>query len=230
MVETPATSNPEMFANYGVGPTSVRFTRTYTAPDGVTTHVDSPDFLLVVNGKDDDGDGYADNGWDGVDNNGDPQHLIDEPAEWETETWLGTAPVNAAYQILRRPAPTGKPTVLPSSVVVDLTTWASTHERSRCTVDTWTGSASVIVDQYGKVVWDLPYASLASIGMDKAFLHLWLADRSDVGAGGPAGVLASPKEDARLITLNRNGTVTVQVVNPDQPRNAFLRGIRGERD
>jgi hypothetical protein len=103
-----------------------------------------------VNGLDDDLDGYADNGWDGIDNNlpfeianGLP-HLTDDPLEWEAETWLGplaTLPplpstfapplrgtpgiTNQQYIITRRPitTPGSRETNFPSSVVLDLTTW-----------------------------------------------------------------------------------------------------------
>ena len=34
---------------------------------------------------DDNGNGWIDEGWDGVDNNGDGQ--VDELAEWESELW-----------------------------------------------------------------------------------------------------------------------------------------------
>ncbi len=53
-------------------------------PDGATHTVE---YLLLVNGKDDDNNGYVDDGWDGVDNNGNGQ--VDELEEWEIETWIG---------------------------------------------------------------------------------------------------------------------------------------------
>ena len=48
-----------------------------------------PEFLLLVNGVDDNANGWIDEGWDGVDNNGDGQ--VDELAEWESELWTGAA-------------------------------------------------------------------------------------------------------------------------------------------
>ena len=56
-----------------------------------------PEFLFLVNGVDDNKDGYVDNGWDGVDNDGDG--IVDQVipgvnpfGEWvEIETWQGAA-------------------------------------------------------------------------------------------------------------------------------------------
>ena len=56
----------------------------------------SVDFLFLVNGTDDNSNGWVDEGWDGVDNNSDS--IVDNNGpinpgvtygEWETETWLG---------------------------------------------------------------------------------------------------------------------------------------------
>jgi prepilin-type N-terminal cleavage/methylation domain-containing protein len=47
------------------------------------------DFILLVNGRDDDSDGWIDPGWDGVDNDG--KNGIDDIGEWiEQEKWLGS--------------------------------------------------------------------------------------------------------------------------------------------
>ncbi len=53
-----------------------------------------PEFLLLMNGRDDNGDGWVDSGFDGVDNdlkyekdNNLPK-LTDDPREWEVEKWL----------------------------------------------------------------------------------------------------------------------------------------------
>ncbi|HWE38026.1 MAG TPA: type II secretion system protein [Isosphaeraceae bacterium] len=109
------------------------------------------EFLIVANGQDDNGDGYADDGFDGIDNNN--FNGPDDPTEWtlpnappvpswvETEQFtsdLITDQINTAnptgpplivkeysYVIARRPVPTegAQEVALPSNVVVDLTTW-----------------------------------------------------------------------------------------------------------
>src|SRR5208283_3702700 len=83
--------------------TPVVYTRTYTAPDGVTTATAQPDYLFLVNGVDDNQDGYIDDGFDGIDNDG--NGVIDDALEWEAERWTGAAVQNAPYAITRRPAP-----------------------------------------------------------------------------------------------------------------------------
>ena len=89
-------ANPEGFVNYGppgwIGPKQAN-------PLG-------HDYLLLTNGHDDNQNGWADEGWDGVDNNANT--LVDEPAEWEPERWLGSmfAGVQGVpYTIRRRPMP-----------------------------------------------------------------------------------------------------------------------------
>ncbi len=99
-------------------------------PNGNTANFGQ--FLFLVNGVDDDGDGWIDEGFDGIDNDGDGvtdpgfnglddnnNGMIDEPAEltftrlgvgggeYEQETFLGaqtsTTLQNVSYTILRRP-------------------------------------------------------------------------------------------------------------------------------
>lgn len=83
---TNVVDNPELCVNTGLPGTVSPLQRTYTSPDGVSSIVLNPGYLLVVNGRDDDRDGYIDEGYDGVDNDADG--LIDELDEWEVETWL----------------------------------------------------------------------------------------------------------------------------------------------
>jgi len=45
------------------------------------------EFLLLVNGRDDNKNGWTDEGWDGVDNDG--KNGVDDVGEWEVEKWLG---------------------------------------------------------------------------------------------------------------------------------------------
>jgi prepilin-type N-terminal cleavage/methylation domain-containing protein len=132
------TPNAELFVNVGPPGTTPPLVQTNTA--GVDYN---PEFLFLVNGKDDNNDGFTDNGWDGVDSNGDgyaDEVLNGTFSEWvdpttgqpiETETWqpglrTAIAPVTGfSYSIVRRPspAPGSRETMLPSGVVVDLTGW-----------------------------------------------------------------------------------------------------------
>ncbi len=78
-----------------------------------------PEFLFLVNGVDDNKDGYVDNGWDGIDNEetgsstrSPTPHRV-PTVEWvgvETETWQGSLhperepqAQNLPYTITRRP-------------------------------------------------------------------------------------------------------------------------------
>ncbi len=186
--------NPELFVNVGVpgtrSPLAVLF------DNGSQAIVYHPDFLLLVNGADDNGNGWVDEGWDGIDNNGDGN--IDELAEWEEENWIGapvTQPVvNVPYVIHRRPAPSpnARAVTFPSQVVVDLTTWKTTRERSRLPVNNYTGYVDILVNPDGSVVPTTLYSTPASFGMTSAFYHFWLAERSD---------LASPRSSATAAPL-----------------------------
>ncbi len=178
----------------------------------------SVEYLFVVNGLDDDNNGFVDNEWDGVDNDG--NGVIDDFLEWtEPEKWagvlgtqmapvnpqvnLGAAPatpgiLNQSYTITRRPVLTSgaRETALPTNVVIDATTWATTRERSRFPIPPMGfGSASqvvnpnsgvidIMVNPDGSVVPTTIYSSPTSFGLNGAFLHFWLAERSDVT--GPA--------------------------------------------
>ncbi len=128
--------NVDLFVN--VGPPGTTPPLGYTAtPTGVSVPPYSPEFLFLVNGQDDNHDGFIDNGFDGIDNDGDgniDQVLVGGLSEWvETETWKSTfaspagnyVGTNLPYSITRRPvpAPGSRETPLPSNVVIDLTTW-----------------------------------------------------------------------------------------------------------
>lgn len=77
VIGPPSGSNSEMFVNIGPPGTALP-----TLMGGVPA-----EYLLLVNGVDDNKNGWIDEGFDGVDNNG--NGLIDEAAEWETEAWRG---------------------------------------------------------------------------------------------------------------------------------------------
>lgn len=273
-----AQANPELFVNdapVGSPPgTPSQLVRTYS--NGTTSATANVEYLFLVNGQDDDSDGFVDNGWDGVDNNLDPLHLIDEPAEWtETEKWLGSLAsglqsvnatvtslnvstqglLNQSYTITRRPAPSSgsREVALPSNVVIDLTTWATTHERSRFplpppangvgtsqVINPESGSVDILVNPDGTVVPSTVYSSPSSFGLNGAFLHFWLAERSDVTAPSagtystlplPAGLAptnfatgAELKGEYSLVTVySRTGQILVnsppRFDNPSNPAN-----------
>lgn len=79
MVVTPQQGNSELFVN--VGPAG---TKSPLADPGGSAGF--PEFLLLVNGRDDNGNGWIDEGWDGIDNDG--INGADDIGEWvEREVW-----------------------------------------------------------------------------------------------------------------------------------------------
>ena len=279
-------ANPELFVNDGPAGSPTQLVRTYS--NGTTSATVHVEYLFLVNGQDDDNDGFVDNGWDGVDNDQDgnidivPGVATNYNAtcynEWtETEKWLGSLasslqPVNAtvtsltvltqgllnqSYTITRRPAPSSgsREVALPSNVVIDLTTWATTHERSRFplppsnsgvgtsqVINPNSGSVDILVNPDGTVVPSTVYSSPSSFGLNGAFLHFWLAERSDVAAPTtgtspywtlplPAGLAptnfatgAELKGEYSLVTVySRTGQILVnsppRFDNPSNPAN-----------
>ncbi len=77
---TPQQGNSELFVNVGPAGTKSPF----LDPNGSGAF---PEFLLLVNGIDDNKNGWKDEGWDGVDNDG--KNGKDDIGEWETEKWSG---------------------------------------------------------------------------------------------------------------------------------------------
>ena len=95
MVVTPSQGNPDLFVNVGLPAPLANLASAVpnlTYPNGQSYPVE---FLVLVNGQDDNNNGWADEGFDGIDNDNDG--LTDEvtctlcpsDGEWETETWLG---------------------------------------------------------------------------------------------------------------------------------------------
>lgn len=210
-------ANPERFINWGTG--------TMSTPSGTMPPDVNREFLIVLDGSDNDGDGYIDEAFDGIDNDGDGiidplfnglddngNGLVDEPAEfalgeWELEVVSDLEPISlvlpggavppppyppvdaqarlhthgARYVISRRPVPAqgSREISLPSGVVIDLTTWATTQERSRLPIDPFTGYVDVMVAPNGQIV--QPIAGRA-LPMDAnfPFLHFWVTDEEDV--------------------------------------------------
>jgi hypothetical protein len=79
--QTGTQGNSELFVNVGPPGTQSPLARLFLNGDQAIVYY--PDFLFLVNGQDDNHNGWIDDGWDGVDNNGDGQ--VDELAEWELE-------------------------------------------------------------------------------------------------------------------------------------------------
>ena len=252
MVITPQQGNSELFVNVGAAGTQSPLADTQ---EGTTVF---PEFLFLVNGKDDNQNGWIDEGYDGVDNNLSQEiangvtPLVDDLAEWEIEAWPAlystNPPTNASYTIQRRPAPSpnSREVALPTNVVIDLTTWGnSLQERSQLppgVINPFTGYVDILVYPNGTVVPTTIYSTPSSFGMSGAFIHLWLAERSDVVAPNPAATAppylpvgtvqqqlgnysgASLQGEYRVVTFfTRTGQVTtdenVAFDNPANPAN-----------
>lgn len=204
-------ANPENFVNDGpsdnnpFGPNFASLTDSYPNPvpaipvnPRVTVH---PEFLFLVNGLDDDGDGFVDDGLDGVNENANfdkitKAPIVDDIGEWtETETWQGSQAIAAMaaensfntpptfkWTIARGPvpAPGAREVSMPGGATIDLTTWDSTHERSRLPVNPFNGTVDVLVNQAGQVIPTTFYSSPSSFTMAGSFFHFWVADRADV--------------------------------------------------
>lgn len=76
--------------------------------------------------------------------------------------------------------------MLPTNVVIDATTWGNASpERSQLPVNPFTGYVDIVLNPTGTLVPNLIYSSPSVVGMQGAFLHFWLAERSDVYAPSP---------------------------------------------
>jgi type II secretory pathway pseudopilin PulG len=148
--------------------------RTYASLDGQSMTL-NPDYLLLTNGRDDNANGWVDEGWDGVDNNA--INGIDELAEWEPETWITPTATLAAYTVQRRPVPgvNARETPLPSNVVIDAS-------RSKIQVNPLTSQVDIIVNPNGSMWPAILYSTPASVLLGGSFFQLWLAERSDMGS------------------------------------------------
>ncbi len=198
-------------------------------------------------GIDNDGDGVTDPAYDGSNPALGHGLLYNGSAvvvgEYEVEKLVGsqfaaitvfTPPVtHQTYNILRRPVVTesSHEVALPQGVVVDLTTWNTTLERSRLPIDPFTGFVDIMIYPNGQVVipgpgqGSLPTAGNALSSMP--FYHFWIAERDDVfdaqGTTFPALPMpaATPgyagavnlKGDRRLVTLfTRTGQVVTNEI------------------
>ena len=79
---TAAQGNSELFVNVGQAGTQSPLADPMGSPG-------FPEFLFLVNGRDDNNNGWKDEGWDGVDNDG-INGQVDDIGEWiEIESWSG---------------------------------------------------------------------------------------------------------------------------------------------
>ena len=192
MVVTPQQGNSELFVNVGPAGTQSPLSDTQA---GTSVF---PEFLFLVNGLDDNKNGWIDEGFDGVDNNlsqelaNNVTQFVDDLAEWEAEAWpaafTSNPPSNVPYTINRRPAPVAnaREVSLPTNVVIDMTSWANAfQERSQFppgVINPFTGYVDILLYPNGTVVPTTLYSTPSSFGMSGAFFHFWLAERSDVAA------------------------------------------------
>jgi prepilin-type N-terminal cleavage/methylation domain-containing protein len=205
-------ANPDMFCNVGQPGTALPWTTTQFG------QVVTPEFLLLVNGRDDNANGWIDEGWDGVDNDG--INGTDDVGEWkEVETWLGAPPTGAQlpYSISRRPVPqiSAREVQLPSDVVIDATTWGTTQERTRvpsAALNSFTGVIDIMINPDGSVLPTTLYSSPSSVGMSGAFYHFWLAERGDVYAPATplvtGGAFSLPMPSSAILQSGPGAPVT----------------------
>lgn len=191
-------ANPESFVNDGLPGTTGSFSDNY-GPSLVTGNLITvqPEYLFLVNGVDDDHDGFTDPGVDGVNESVQLSLYPDFITDWiEPETWLGaqgqtaTAAENTAYgfppcftwTISRRPVPSpgAREVSLPGGATIDMTTWDTTQERSRLPVDAYSGAVDILVDPSGRVIPNTYYSTPSSVQMGAAFYHFWITDTRDV--------------------------------------------------
>jgi prepilin-type N-terminal cleavage/methylation domain-containing protein len=188
-------ANPEQFVNVGLPGTQSPLTDI----QGTGLNTVSPEFLFLVNGLDDNKNGWIDEGYDGVNNNLNqetaPNFFTDDLLEWEFETWpaaiLANIPTNVQYTIQRRPAPVqnAREISLPTNVVIDVTTWNNANvagafaERSQFppgVINPNNGYIDILLYPNGTVVPTTLYSAPSSFGMSGAFFHFWLSERADV--------------------------------------------------
>lgn len=233
-------ANPELFVNAGTG------TGSFLGRPGDPSPLIQPyngsnwnvEYLLLVNGFDDNQNGYTDEGMDGLDNNGNglidlydyvapPPSTYPLPAttypEYEPEAFIGPQFVAGSftdqpYTILRRPVPSqgAREVTLPGDVVIDMTTWNTTQERSRLPVDPASGYVDVMMMPSGQVIQTMGNANPAPPST-LPFYHFWLTERSDVVE--PRVVQGVPYQ----LPMPK-GTLNYPSINDPSPR--FLQGDR----
>ena len=183
--------------------------------NGTQTIVYYPEFLFLVNGQDDNNNGWTDEGWDGVDNNGNGHGR--RAGRMGTRD-CGPSPIvdpgvstNQPYTIQRRPAPAAnaREVALPTQVVIDLTTWntdARAVAASRAVINRYTGYVDILVNPDGTVVPTTIYSTPASFGLSGAFLHFWLARAERPGRATTSSTTLRPTCPCRRAWRRRGST------------------------
>ncbi len=179
---------PMAVANNDLAVNGPPWQRTYTAPDGKTQVTTTVDYLFLVNGIDDNGDGYVDNGFDGIDNNA--NGVIDDSAEWEQELWTGPRVENVPYKIIRRPAPGNPQSAISLSIGVSLSA-------STLTVNPLSGNVDVMINPNGTVDLGGPYAAPSAVSM---------AQHQTVFA------FVDPDGNQTNLTLTKTGLISTDVI------------------
>jgi len=193
----PGPNNVEGFVNWGL-------------PGATASPLDRGDgpmeWLYLTNRVDDDGDGFTDSGWDGLDN--DLDGYVDEDDEWEAERWINVPPgglVAAPYTIERRPiaadarsgGDVADDSKTPSPVVVD-------GARSTLPVNPYTGSVDLVFDRYGVPSSPSIYGKPATLPMGVNALRFTVAARADVAT-------TDPERPWKVVTLGvRDGRVAME--------------------
>lgn len=201
-----ATANPDGFVNYPAGGT------------GLDRGEGEAEWLMLVNGIDDDDDGSIDNGFNGRDENLDG--VADDAMEWtETEVWGLDAPVVGSPYIIRpRPVPAaGAAGVELAGALIDATGWdAKPPTRSRLPVDRLSGVVDLVVHPDGRMEPASRYAPTvpAAGGLARPFLHFWICNRESVDSASPA--------EGRLVTVaSRTGLTSGGVADPADAEGSF---------
>jgi hypothetical protein len=170
------------------------------------------EWLYLTDRADDDGDGFTDEGWDGLDN--DLDGATDEADEWEQEAWanIPAGGVEAEpYRIDRRPieadvrsgGDVADKSKTPSPIVVD-------GRRSAFPVNSYTGSVDVAFDDSGAAWSPTIYGRPASPPLNATRLSFWVCGRADVtaepDAGRPAKVVGLHLPTGRATTADADPT------------------------
>lgn len=204
MIMGPADGNSECFVN--IGPPGQALNPTLRKLWVLDRGSGPIEWLCLTNQIDDNKDGIIDSGWNGLDDN--LNTLIDEPAEWEREVYLGANKQGFSaikYDISRRLVPSrNQTTTIPANVVIDVSRWDRqpfyhntvpwtdtmggvhtkagfdyTPIRSRLPIDLYTGYVDILFDRTGRVTPSSIYG-MAQTPMGDNKLVFWIAAREDV--------------------------------------------------
>lgn len=180
--------------------------------------------------------------------------VADSLFEWQAESWRGvlsqygafdatnTAYSNAIansgtatgsailaptpYTIQRRPVPTqaAREVLLPNNVVIDMTTWNTTSERSRLPVDPFSKYVDIMLLPSGQVLPTTLYSSPASFSMSASFYHFWLSERQDVHELSDVwGLMNNPTPPPNQIPApNPNTGLTFRLPMPQDAYTAYV--------